>query len=281
MSFQQNNDAEKDSDGIASSNVDPLAIDSDDEFSNDASFNASIIEQLDPEDKWIIDDHDEDLDEDVSNIQSSDVIDFLPDASAATDQSATGSVCCIDSMRVSSNCILCAVGSCDEKCRVYTFVPSENKLSLVQTLSDFSDSVVNVVFSFDNKYLAAASYDATVRIYSISLDKIQDLAELVNFSTSSSLKRPEAIPEPTEIATLVQTLEGPTSDIEWIQWHPKGYAIIAGSKDSTVWMWWATSGKVMNVFSAHGAPVSCGTFAYSGKLIVTGESILHMVMLRY
>lgn len=70
---------------------------------------------------------------------------------------------------------------------------------------------------------------------------------------------------------LVQTLEGPSDDLEWIQWHTKGNVLIAGSKDATMWMWLASTGKCMNVFAGHEASVTCGSFTGNGKAILTGS----------
>ena len=39
--------------------------------------------------------------------------------------------------------------------------------------------------------------------------------------------------------TLVETLEGPGEDIEFMSWHPKGNVLLAGSVDTTCWMWMA------------------------------------------
>ena len=49
----------------------------------------------------------------------------------------------------------------------------------------------------------------------------------------------------SENGELVQTLEGPSEGIEWLDWHPKGNILLAGSEDFTVWMWNATSGACM------------------------------------
>lgn len=236
-----------------------------------------IIERLDPDEAEMFEDeldmiYDDDQ-KDSSRIKACEMIDSLPDYSMIRDNSATDSTCCIISIKVNNNSMLLAVGSCDEKCRLYLCIPSRNKLLLVQTLSEFGDSVIDLAFSYDQKYLAAASYDATVRVYSISLDGIdQQYRNPLGKCTEFLFVNGPAI------ATLIHTLEGPTNDIEWLRWHPKGYAIIAGSKDSTIWMWWALTGKVMNVFSGHGTSISCGIFAHGGKVIVTGKvSIIHFV----
>lgn len=184
-------------------------------------------------------------------IRASQVVGFLPDLSVATGTDATDSTCSVDCIRISSDHVLIAVGSCDERCRIYRFDLLTRSLILLQTLSEFHDSVVSVQFSYDGEYLAAACYDSTVRVYQI--DK------------SDSEQR--------SVATLVQTLEGPFLDLEFVRWHPNGYALIAGSKDLTAWMWWAPTGRTMTVFSGHGGPVSCGAFAHAGKSIVTGEGL--------
>jgi len=49
----------------------------------------------------------------------------------------------------------------------------------------------------------------------------------------------------SEDGSCVQSLEGPSEGIEWLDWHPKGTVLLAGSQDFTVWMWNATSGACM------------------------------------
>lgn len=115
--------------------------------------------------------------------------------------------------------------TCTEKCR----------------LLGHTDSVVQVGFSHDGQYVATASYDATVRIW-----------------TASS-------------GALLHALDGPGKEIEWLHWHPKGHAIIAGSADGMAWMWWAPSGKVMQIFTGHASSVTCGCWGLGGKVVVTGS----------
>ena len=50
------------------------------------------------------------------------------------------------------------------------------------------------------------------------------------------------------LGELKQVLEGP-EDIEWAEWHSKGNAVLAGSKDGTVWMWMAHNGQCVHVFA--------------------------------
>jgi WD40 repeat protein len=42
-------------------------------------------------------------------------------------------------------------------------------------------------------------------------------------------------------------LEGPNGAIEWLDWHPRGDLILAGSEDFTTWLWNAQTGAFMAV----------------------------------
>lgn len=117
---------------------------------------------------------------------------------------------------------------------------SNNKLEKLRTINDHSDSVVMIQFSNDGKYFATASYDGLVKVWDCA-------------------------------GELVQSLEGPSQEVEWIAWHPKGHALLAGSTDATAWMWWAPTGKVMQVFAGHGSAVSCGGFGKGGQVIATAS----------
>lgn len=63
-------------------------------------------------------------------------------------------------------------------------------------------------------------------------------------------------------------LQGP-DEVIWLRWHPKGPVLLAGSNDSTVWLWQLPSGNTMQVFAGHTGPVECGDFTPDGKRIVT------------
>ncbi|XP_021300089.1 angio-associated migratory cell protein [Herrania umbratica] len=107
-------------------------------------------------------------------------------------------------------------------------------------LQGHTDSVSSLAFSNDGQLLASGGFDGLVKIW----------------DTSGNLKC---------------TLEGPGGGIEWVRWHPKGHLILAGSEDCTVWMWNADNGHCLNVFSGHGASVTCGDFTPDGKTICTGS----------
>lgn len=71
----------------------------------------------------------------------------------------------------------------------------------------------------------------------------------------------------------VQPLEGPSSDIEWLCWHPKGgNVLLAGSSDCTIWMFHTSLNKCLQVFVGHEDAVTCGTFSADGKVALSGSA---------
>eukprot|EP00456_Euglypha_rotunda_P091235 TRINITY_DN9585_c0_g1_i7.p1 TRINITY_DN9585_c0_g1~~TRINITY_DN9585_c0_g1_i7.p1 ORF type:complete len:183 (+),score=28.16 TRINITY_DN9585_c0_g1_i7:410-958(+) len=108
-------------------------------------------------------------------------------------------------------------------------------------LKGHTDTVISVGFSFDGKYAATASMDATVRVYNTSTGK------------------------------LVHILTGPSKEIMWMEWHMAGHVILAGDADNSVWLWNAQTGKVMTVLMGHKGPVTCGSFSHDGKMIVSAK----------
>jgi WD40 repeat protein len=92
----------------------------------------------------------------------------------------------------------------------------------------------------------------------------------------------------SSVGVLIQTLEGP-EDIEWAEWHSKGNAVLAGSRDGTIWMWMAHNGQCVQVFTGrklfrmyvfwevyhfvlagHNGGVSTGCFSRDGKNVISG-----------
>jgi len=100
--------------------------------------------------------------------------------------------------------------------------------------------VVHVGFSFDGKLCGSASMDGTIRVYEVLNGK------------------------------LLHSLTGPT-ELNWLDWHPSGPIVIGGAQDTSVWMWNAQHGKMMQCFMGHTGPVTCGGFSSDGKTICTGS----------
>jgi len=126
-------------------------------------------------------------------------------------------------------------GGCDDRSFVWKITDGSKKFEL----SGHTDSVVGVGFSYDGKYVASASMDATIRIYTTADGKLKHV------------------------------LEGPSKEIEWMAWHPAGPVIAAGSADETVWMWNAETADCMAAFSGHSGSATCGAWSADGKSLLS------------
>lgn len=111
-------------------------------------------------------------------------------------------------------------------------------------LTGHVDSVTATAFSSDGEMVSTGGMDGRVRVWRrVGTD---------DYKTWEFL---------TE-------LQGP-DEVMWLRWHPKGPVLLAGSNDSTVWLWQLPSGSTMQVFAGHTGPVQCGDFTPDGKRIVT------------
>jgi len=139
--------------------------------------------------------------------------------------------------------------------------------SLVE-LAGHEDSVVAGGFSSSGEYVATGGLDGKTRIW-----RLHPPPGGVEASATFA-------PRPHEDAVrngpdwgrceFVTSIEGP-DEITWLAWHPKGNVLAAGASDSTVWMWNIPTGKVMNVFSGHTGPVTCGRFTPDGRKLITAS----------
>ena len=117
--------------------------------------------------------------------------------------------------------------------------------SEVAHLSGHSDSVIAAKFSYDGEFVATGGLDGRVRVWRRHGEGWGTWEFLTN-------------------------LEGP-SEIVWLTWHPRGPVLVAGSSDTTVWMWKLPSGAEMNIFNGHAGTVTCGCFTPDGRRLVTAS----------
>ena len=56
---------------------------------------------------------------------------------------------------------------------------------------------------------------------------------------------------------LQRTLEGPGGGVDWLQWHPRGLVLLAGSEDFSAWLWNVADGSCMQVHALECLHQSC------------------------
>ncbi|KAF8968139.1 ribosome biogenesis protein Sqt1 [Flammula alnicola] len=117
---------------------------------------------------------------------------------------------------------------------------------IIVKLTGHTDSVTSTAWSADGEMIATGGMDGKIRIWRrVGKD---------NYNTWEFL---------TE-------LQGP-DEVMFLRWHPKGSVLLAGSNDSTLWLWQLPSGTTMQVFAGHTGPVNCGDFTPDGKRIITAD----------
>ncbi|KIM84848.1 hypothetical protein PILCRDRAFT_817649 [Piloderma croceum F 1598] len=118
---------------------------------------------------------------------------------------------------------------------------------VVVKLTGHTDSVTSTAFSADGEMIATGGMDGKVRVWR------------------------RVGKENWKVWEFLTELQGP-DEVMWIRWHPKGNVLLAGSNDTTVWLWQLPSGNTMQVFAGHTGPVQCGEFTPDGKRIITADA---------
>ncbi|KAJ3855034.1 ribosome biogenesis protein Sqt1 [Lentinula lateritia] len=115
---------------------------------------------------------------------------------------------------------------------------------VIVKLTGHSDSVVCVGWSYDGEIVSTGGMDGKIRLW-----------RRVGKEHYRSWE-------------FLTELQGP-DEVMFLKWHPKGNVLLAGSNDTTLWLWQLPTGNIMQVFAGHTGPVQCGTFTPDGKRIVS------------
>ena len=111
--------------------------------------------------------------------------------------------------------------------------------ALLHQISDFADSVSQIIFDDEGKFLAVASMEKTIRVY-----------ETASFKLTCRLEC--------------------ESEVNFISWYTGRKALFAGCQDNTTWLFKVPSGRMVNIFWGHSAPVNCG-ISTDSRIITGGE----------
>ncbi|KAF8910666.1 ribosome biogenesis protein Sqt1 [Gymnopilus junonius] len=137
---------------------------------------------------------------------------------------------------------LAASGGEDDLGYIWDITDSE----IIAKLTGHTDSVTSAAWSADGELISTGGMDGKIRIWR--------RVGKENYRTWEFL---------TE-------LQGP-DEVMFLRWHPKGSVLLAGSNDSTLWLWQLPSGNTMQVFAGHIGPVNCGEFTPDGKRIISAD----------
>ncbi|GIL70349.1 hypothetical protein Vretimale_3470 [Volvox reticuliferus] len=136
-----------------------------------------------------------------------------------------------------------ATGGCDDTAYLWrvgqdAFEESAGSLGTYE-LPGHQDTVAALAFSSSGAMLATAGMDGMCKVWRVADGQ------------------------------LMHSLEGSGGALQWITWHPRGDVVVSGTDDCMIYMWNATTGAVMQVFSGHCGAVSAGCFTSDGKSLVS------------
>eukprot|EP00350_Pseudokeronopsis_sp_OXSARD2_P009809 CAMPEP_0170543388 /NCGR_PEP_ID=MMETSP0211-20121228/2511_1 /TAXON_ID=311385 /ORGANISM="Pseudokeronopsis sp., Strain OXSARD2" /LENGTH=260 /DNA_ID=CAMNT_0010846731 /DNA_START=386 /DNA_END=1168 /DNA_ORIENTATION=- len=122
--------------------------------------------------------------------------------------------------------------------------PQQYKSILVQSISH-TETVEFTKYSFDGKFLVTGGMNNQVKVWSSEKNYEQKCV-----------------------------FDGPTDDINFIDWHPKGNVVICGGKDYMIWMFNGQSGEYLSSFAGHEDEVLSAKFTPldGGKQIVSSSA---------
>jgi WD40 repeat protein len=142
-------------------------------------------------------------------------------------------------------------GDGDDKCYVWSIVPSDGSYKCVKKgeLPGHTETLEYIKFNHDGKLVLTGGMNNVLRVWSYD--------DQMNFTIKCKLEN-----GPAE-----------TDDILFVDWHPKGNALICGGKDYMIWLMNGATGDFLASFSGHEDEVLKAQFSPNGgKLIVSSSA---------
>jgi WD40 repeat protein len=151
---------------------------------------------------------------------------------------------------------------------------------LLKTFEGHSNWVNSVSFSPDGKTIASASYDNTIKLWSLDGKELKTFKGHSNWVNSVSFS-----PDGKTIASAsgdktiklwsldgkeLKTFKGHSAPVTSVSFSPGGKTIASASDDNTIKLW-SLDGKELKTFTKHSAPVTSVSFSPDGKAIASAS----------
>ncbi|CAI2360432.1 unnamed protein product [Moneuplotes crassus] len=160
--------------------------------------------------------------------------------------------------------------------------------------------IYSVSISYDNELLISASHDATIRLWSIPMEKqSNEITSLVvykghirpiwdiqfcpfGYFFASGSADTTALLWCTSSITPLRLFRGHFSDVEAVTFHPNIHYVATASNDNTIRMWEVEKGDCVRIFITGDSPTRCLRFTnVGGKYLLStndnGELIIFNV----
>jgi Tol biopolymer transport system component len=147
-------------------------------------------------------------------------------------------------------------------------------------LSRHTNRVTSVSFSPNGKTLATASWDKTVKLWSLEGKELStlkghtDLVNSVSFSPDGKTLATASADKTVKLWSLegkeLSTLKGHTDSVNSVSFSPDGKTIATASADKTVKLW-SVEGRELSTLKGHTERVNSVSFSPDGKTIATAS----------
>lgn len=144
-----------------------------------------------------------------------------------------GAVFCIDSFKN-----MFATGGEDDLAYVFSYDQQSNTLQELIKTDKFKDSVTNVKFSNDGKYVAISDMSGLIRVYALDTKNLHWTHDL-------------------------------ESDIESLDWHPNCNVLFCSTSDGYFYMFKFSTDEIRIMYSGDDAGLGCFKILKDGKRAVT------------
>jgi len=174
------------------------------------------------------------------------------------------------------------VGGTDRRSVLLWSINRNDPKNIVKFQENFrghNSSITSVAFSSDNKTIASASLDSSVRLWRLSKEP-QKILKLHNSYVSSVAFSPDSQTIVTgswdnkiklwnRDEKHLKTFEGHRYNVMSVAFSPDGKTIASGSQDYTVKLW-GIDGKILKTFAENSASITTIAFSPDGNTIATG-----------
>ncbi|MBW4598706.1 MAG: caspase family protein [Calothrix sp. FI2-JRJ7] len=153
---------------------------------------------------------------------------------------------------------------------------------LIQTINAHNAEINHITFSPDNKLIASASKDNTVKIWVVSTGKLfftlEHTAEVygVSFSRDAENIASASVDKTIKLwrrsdGKLLNTLLGHKDWVYSVTFSPDSKIIASTSADKTIKLWRRANGKLLRTLRGHMAEVYKADFSVDGKTITSAS----------
>ncbi len=158
---------------------------------------------------------------------------------------------------------------------------------LLKSFKGHSDAVASVSFSPDNQLLASASYDKSVKLWSLNPPRLPVLQGhqdrvlsvtwspdgniLASSSRDNTVKLWQRQPSTTgSEVSLYKTLLGHSDRVASVSFHPNGEILASASYDKMIKLW-QRDGKLLKTLRGHSDSVTSISFSPNGELLASAS----------